>query len=174
MKDLIKVDLKNYRYKTVQFDIDNTGNSCDNQIVRIGSKTSAPGIYESLVLTPGASDNDVISDQGGNGCLSIQEFSRDTCNQKINVAKIYIFSDCMTQVNASFLHRTINSELVIINRSNNIIFFRKCDDHGPELDTPYEYRNVASGSWHLSENEWLEFTSYAGQKFTIVLIYSKA
>lgn len=146
----------------VQFDIDNTGGGAVNQVVRIGSVAAQPGAYLQLGLTPGAADNAVIRDQFGAGCLNVQGFSSLCSFKPVVVNQINIISTSLVQLNARFLHRLINPDMIVINRSNNIAFTQQKTDQKVTL-------NVAMGKWLLDSNQWLEFTSYAGDQLTILL-----
>lgn len=146
----------------VQFDIDNTGLGAANQIVRIGSIAAQPGAYLQLGLAAGAADNAVIRDQFGAGCLNIQGFSELISFKPVVINEIHIISSNLTQLNAQFLHVLINPDMIVTNRSNNIAFTQQKTDQKTTL-------NVAKGKWLLDSNQWLQFTSYAGQSVTILL-----
>ncbi len=146
----------------VQFDIDNTGGGATDQVVRIGSIAALPGSYLQLGLTAGAADNGVIRDQFGVGCLNVQGFSFLGSFKPVIVNEIHIISTDLTQLNARFLHRLINPDMIVINRSNNIAFTQQKTDQKTTL-------NVAMGKWLLDSNQWLEFTSYAAKSVTILL-----
>ena len=146
----------------VQFDIDNTGGGAADQVVRIGSIAAQPGAYLQLGLTAGAADNAVIRDQFGAGCLNVQGFSQLCSFKPVVINEIHIISTSLTQLNARFLHRLINPDMIVINRSNNIAFTQQKTDQKTTL-------NVAMGKWLIDSNQWLEFTSYLGQSVTILL-----
>lgn len=146
----------------VQFDVDNSGVGATDQVVRIGSIAAQPGAYQQLGLVAGASDNAVIRDQFGAGCLNIQGFSQLCSFKPVVINEIHLISTSLTQLNARFLHKLINPDMIVITRSNNIAFTQQKTDQKTTL-------NVAMGKWLLDSNQWLEFTSYAGDEITILL-----
>lgn len=146
----------------VQFDIVNSAGGATNQKVRIGSVAAFPDAYRRFGLTAGAADNAIITDQLGAGCLKVQGFS-DLINHKpVVINEIHIISSNLTQLNTEFFHKLIHPDLVVDDRSNNIAFTQQKTDQKETL-------NVAKGKWLIDSNQFLEFTSFAGQDVTILL-----
>lgn len=146
----------------VQFDIINSGVGATTQKVRIGSVAAFPDSFRRFGLTAGSSDNAIILDQFGAGCLKVQGFS-DLINYKpVVINEIHLISADLTQLNSEFFHKLIHPDAVIDDRSNNIAFTQQKTDQKETL-------NVAKGKWLIDSNQFLEFTVFAGKDLSILL-----
>lgn len=146
----------------VQFTIDNTGAGNAAQKLRIGGVVAEKGDFSKHNIAAGASDNAVIVDEYGAGCLKVQGFSELVCYNGVIVKTIKISTASLTQKDQTFTHNTLHYDDTIVPMKNNVGFTAEKSDQLTTL-------SVAHGNWILGSAQYFEFPILAAVSLTIFL-----
>ncbi len=176
--EIIKLyNTKDRMNPVVQFDIDNTGPANKDQILRIGSLLAMPGAAHKFKLLShfgeeyrkGASDDTIIRDQGGVGCIGVQAFS-ELCNHtEVIISQIRIISQNPRQLKTRVEHKTIFPDLILVQSDgtrdeDRFIKFEK---------TAESCLTVADGEWPLSASQCFELEILANTEVSIIIEIDK-
>jgi len=146
----------------IQFNINNSGGGASPNVkVRIGSKAALPDTFARYGIPAGASDDNVISDQNGVGCLAIQGFSDIVCSKAVIISEIKIFSQNVSQLNQPLNYRSLQLDGTVDEIKRNISWTQEKDDQRENMVR-------MKGTFVLDVQQFLEFNALQGQVFDIL------
>lgn len=147
----------------VQFTITNTASGNATQQLRIGSYASRPDAYAMFGLVAGASDNGVITDQFGAGCLAVQGFSRIVSSKPVIVTRIkIIMAAADAQLQQPIKYKSLQLDGTIDEIKQNVAYTQEKSDQRLNLIEK-------KGLWILDSQQFLEYTILANKVVDIFL-----
>jgi len=151
----------------VQFDIDNTGGGHTAQVLRVGSVAAAAGAYSMLGLVAGASDDAVITDQGGAGCKYVQGFSLMVVAKPVLITEVRVRSSDSTQLAQQFTHNNIGFDKAVKSETINVVGTEEMYDQRTNLVIARP--KAGQLGWFLDAQKYFQFTCVDNKTFSVIL-----